>query len=185
MLPLGAVSAAARATAPAVPRVELPAAWAWRPLPLSAAEAGLNRRHGAQVMRKGVFTAPAVDAESIANVDPAAVTGSLLVVYGASWRAHHPPEVCLAAQGAHIDAVAEIETPFRHRRLRIDGGRRRAAYWFQSPLGTTSSLLERIFAELIGRERRWMLVTALVDGDDAAVETIASAIHLALTKAVP
>jgi exosortase O len=94
-------------------------------------------------------------------------SGSLLVMSGGSFRVQHAPEVCLAAAGHSVDEIHEPAAsdpiPCRYRWLVLDGGRRSAVYWFQSPTLTTPRLLERAVAEVSGRQRAWALVSILFD----------------------
>jgi hypothetical protein len=65
-----------------------------------------------------------------------------------------------------VDGVtpAEVEAGFPVRVVGIDGGRSAAIYWFQSRSAVTGALLERTLAEVTGRERRWALVSVLLEG---------------------
>jgi exosortase O len=129
----------------------LPAALAAVSEPLSGAEAGLYGRHGAAAGKWRL---------SWQGHDV-----SLLVVHASSWRAHHPPEQCLRAAGVTVDAdiPLQLRPDFAVRWLQVEGGRAAEAYWFQSPGGQVNDLLSRVAADWSGRERRWALITVMVD----------------------
>jgi len=91
--------------------------------------------------------------------------GSLLIVYGESWRAHHAPELCLAAHGYKVTSLKSVDLSanLSLNAVDIDGGEHSAFYWFQSRLGTTSSLLERFQRDIVSRDKHWVLVSVLLD----------------------
>ncbi len=74
-----------------------------------------------------------------------------------------------------------MRAPFELRWLSLGSGRR-AAYWYQSPAGTSSGLLRRTWADLVGSERRWAMVTVVYDGPVHPDE--AAPLHTRLAAAV-
>jgi exosortase O len=121
------------------------------PLPLTDAEQGLFRRFAGALPDKRRF-------------DWNGHRGTLLVAYSASFRAHHPPEICMASAGIHVDAITDVaDGRDRFRFASLDGGTRSALYWYQSPSGTRADILDRALAEISGRERRWVQVSLLLD----------------------
>jgi len=158
------------------PTLALPAALGSQPLPLTTAESDLFRRHGGVAEKRRVRLG---DREA-----------TVLAVFSRSFRAHHPPEVCLAGAGVHVDHLGDVALgPDAGVRLAsLDGGRRAAVYWYQSPTRTTGDLLARIADEIAGRERRWAQISILVDGplslavpeDRALVDAIRAAAAHAL-----
>ena len=151
----------------AVPRFALPSGLLGTPLPLAPAESGLFGRHALTLEKR--------------RFQSGDLSGALLVVFARDWRAHHPPEVCLAAAGARIDGVAEVHAPFALRWLSL-GAERRAAYWYQSPAGTSAGLLARTWADLVGREHRWAMVTVVYDAPLRPAD--AADLHTRLAAAV-
>jgi exosortase O len=122
-----------------------------RSLPLSAAESDLFRRWGGSADKRRFRFGP--------------IRGSMLAVYSRSFRAHHPPEVCLAGSGVHIEGLRAVSLGGADtvRVASADGGRRTALYWFQSPTRTTGDLAARVWADVSGEERRWVQVSLLLD----------------------
>lgn len=138
------------------------------PLPLTAAERDLFGRHGGRAVKRR-FTWDGL-------------SGALLVVQATSWRAHHPPEVCLAGAGLRVEAIAPRTHPFPLRWITLDG--RRAAYWFQAPGQTTDDLLRRTWAEVGRGARRWAMVSLVFDAPiaPARVEPLHRAVHAAVDR---
>lgn len=95
--------------------------------------------------------------------------GSILLVTGTSWRAHHRPERCFEVYGLTVEsartALAGPDFPLQLLLLG-DGkgsGLYTAAYWFQSADLVTEDYATRIWADLAPRRRPWVLVTVLLD----------------------
>jgi exosortase O len=130
-----------------------PAEFHTSPLALTPAEEGLLGQHGGGHAKKVRF-------------DWRGVTGSLLLAPTASWRSHHPPEQCLVSSGLVLDSLAprEFAPGLTAQVLSLDHGSRAAAYWFQSATTTTPLLLERIRAQALGGQNRWVMVSVLLDG---------------------
>lgn len=139
------------ATRPAIDvSLELP--FAIETIALTEPEAGLLERVGESAMRKIHF-------------DNGALSGTALVLATERWRAHHPPEICLASAGAKIGPLREL-TLGEHRRARlisIDGGARTALYFYASGGETTGDIVERIYADVFTGDRRWVMVSILID----------------------
>jgi exosortase O len=169
-------------TRPAMPTQlatpQLPGELALEELALTEGEQSLYFQHGGVLARKWRFTQGDPDKKR---------TGSLLFVMSRSFRAHHPPEVCLAASGLRVDGMRRVHvgattaTPFTVRLLGIESGARAAFYWFQSRHQTTDSLLIRTFDDLRPRRRPWMLVAVLFDGpqdaQDATLQALLASLH--------
>lgn len=137
--------------------------------------------------------------------------GSLIVVHAptlTAFRAHHPPEVCLLAEGLQIVQAAPVSVGPQAlaRRLLLQEreasgfaaeaparqlAHRTGIYWFQSAESTTPDILLRIVRQL-GSRRPWVLVTLLSDERpstlsaheiqraDASFQRVASSIHAAI-----
>jgi exosortase O len=117
------------------------------------------------------------------------LSGSLLLSLSPSWRGHHNPEHCLAGNGRRVSASHTLlaAPDFPLRTATLDDGQSTAAYWFQAPTRTTDEIASRIWADLTGRESRWMLVSVVFDGsvDPSAPQPRAflTLIHTAVTAA--
>ncbi|MFO0574725.1 MAG: exosortase O [Polyangia bacterium] len=169
------------------PRITLPAELAPRSVPLDEGEVSLFSRFGAR-------------AEKWRIADPRGrLGGSLLMVSASSVRAQHPPELCLVAHGLKIQSVQTVEllpgAPMRLLQTQApappssnggDGGRYTAVNWFQAREKTVDSFLGRIGVTLLGRERRWVLVSLLLDRrvapDDPALQSLVAALHQAIAQ---
>jgi exosortase O len=92
-------------------------------------------------------------------------TGTLLVVLTETFRAHHLPLRCIEAAGLEIESrtteLLDPRRPISRVVLRGHGGD--AAYWFQSASATTDDYSARVWADVSGVERRWILVSVLLD----------------------
>jgi exosortase O len=80
--------------------------------------------------------------------------GTFIIVISSSFRAHHAPEICMAAQGHTVELVA----PGQYTIDRAQTG----VYWFQSPTQRTTTLLGRALADLTTHEP-WALVSVVFD----------------------
>ena len=94
------------------------------------------------------------------------MSGSLLVVETETFRAHHLPDRCLTGAGLTIeDRQTELVEPgFPLKRIAFRGHSGSAAYWFQSPTQITEDYSARVWADLFGGERQWVLVSVLFEG---------------------
>lgn len=156
-------------------QLQLPGDFTLDELPLTAGEQSLYFQRGGVLARKWHFA-------------QGPHSGSLLLVMSRSFRAHHPPEVCLAASGLRVDDMRRVhilgEAPFTVRMLGIESGARAAFYWFQSRERTTDSLLFRTLDDIRHRRQPWVLVAVLFDGpqdgDGASVQALLRRLHLAV-----
>jgi exosortase O len=107
---------------------------------------------------------PAVSAQKL-RFQQGSMTGSLLLVHSPTWRAHHTPEACLLGSGYTLDGMVQrqFSETLAGRWISLNGGTHSAAYWFQSPQGTTDDFLTRLWAEVTRRESSWTLVSILFD----------------------
>lgn len=117
------------------------------------------------------------------------IRGSMLLVYSDSWRAHHPPELCLQGAGLTIGESSTylVRPDFPLRTLEIDEGERSAAYWFQSSDRATDDFSSRTWSG-IREDDGWVLVSVLLDGprDPAqpAVRSLYEALHAAVGESL-
>ncbi len=110
----------------------------------------------------------------------AGTTGSLLVVQSNNWRAHHAPELCLLAQGAHIEQQTRIATVNgSYRVVTLQGGAQAAITWFQSDARVVPDLGTRLWAQLWHPQQRWSLVTLVVEGpaSNSTIQNLHQAVH--------
>ena len=93
------------------------------------------------------------------------VTGQVVFVAANSWRQQHPPELCLQMSGHVIVGSRDITITDNHqaRILYMDGSKRIAIYWYQSPSSSSPSLWNRVFADWTGRQAPWLLVSILLE----------------------
>jgi exosortase O len=167
-----------QAAEPGTPAVALPASLQPQDLPLTAAERTLLQRFGAGA-KKWRFR-------------HGEISGSLIVVAATSWRAQHPPELCLSAAGLRIEGIEVGSTPgFPVRRLRLRGvgGPQTGLYWFQSRSRTTADFLTRALLPLgaAGRDERWVMVSVLLDRADdnpRRADGLLGAVHQAVAAAL-
>lgn len=161
----------------------LPADLTVAPLEMTPGEQALIFDHDGVLARKWQFQSRSTPA----------LTGSFLIVESRSFRAHHAPEVCLAAGGLKVSDMRRAELPgpppFPLRVINAtspdSSGRRTAVYWFQSRHETSDSLLVRTLSTFsLDRGRRqasWALVTVLfdspADATDAATQALLTAVH--------
>lgn len=114
--------------------------------------------------------------------------GSLLVVQSNNWRAHHAPELCLLAQGAHIEQ--QTRTATRHgdyRVVTLQAGAQTAITWFQSDTQVVPDLGARLWSQLLHPQQHWSLVTLVVDGPapDTLVQDLHRAVHAVVAASHP
>jgi exosortase O len=148
--PASTRAAAAADETPAAPAIALE--MKTTPLTLTDAERGLLGRVGGSTAEKLAF-------------DNGTLAGTAVFIATDRFRAHHPPEICLASAGARIDVLEDLSFgPNRDARLAtLDRGARTALYFYQSGEHTTGDMLERLRRDLLGGERRWVLVSILID----------------------
>lgn len=110
--------------------------------------------------------------------------GSFLVVAARSWRAHHPPEQCLAGAGLDLAGIGTrlVAAGFPVRVVDVAGEGSRASYWYQSLTHKTDDHAARVWDGLRG-DREWLMISILLDrpADFAAPDV--KALHLALGAA--
>ncbi len=103
------------------------------------------------------------------RISHADLTGSMMAAYSRTWRAHHNPEHCLAANGHRVGRrVSTLVAPDFSVRMVEVGAARTAFYWLQSPRRTTDDIGARIWADVAAGEDRWVLVSILLDRPPAA-----------------
>ncbi len=144
-----------------------PAALHTEPVPMSATERDLVLGRGATVAEKHRFNFHGM-------------RGSLLVVQSLDWRAHHAPELCLLAQGAHLEQQTQINTPNgAFRLLTMQAGSQTALTWFQSDARVLPDLGARWWSQLRNPHEKWSLITIVVDGavSASAAHDLHHAVH--------
>ncbi len=129
-----------------------PAEFALSPLPFSPVEQDLVLGHHAIVAEKF-------------NFERQGVHGSLMVVASDDWRAQHAPELCLLAQGAHIENVQRVATPDgAFRVVALQAGAQTAITWFQAGQRVSPDIAARLWSQLFNPREQWALVTLVLDG---------------------
>jgi exosortase O len=115
------------------------------------------------------------------------ITGSLILVASPTWQAHHAPELCLTASGYRIESmVGQALTPkVTGRWLELDGGKKTAAYWFQSATRTTDDFFVRFRGEIFRTDPSWTLVSIVFDQphspDEIPIKSFLNLVHDTLT----
>ena len=182
---VGSVSAVAAAAfisgapvraVPPAPPVVLPTGMQTAPAALVPAERALARSFAGGRIEKVRF-------------DHGGVQGQLIMLQAKTWRAQHPPELCLRMAGHRLTGAYEQDVGPAHRVrvLEIDEGRRLAAYWYQSRRTASPDLWTKVWSTWSGRDTDWVLVSFLFDaGDSSAVlstDTLA-VVHRAVDRVV-
>jgi exosortase O len=162
---------------------ELPADLSADPLPLQPEEIEWLTRDGAEAASRFRFQW---------HGEGEAVSGSVIFISSATWRAHHNPERCLMLYGLSLDDshthLVRDDFPVRYTALGANQGDGRSlrsgTYWFQSARRTTDDYATRIWADVAPQRDRWVLVSVLFDDvydpHDADVETFYVALHNAV-----
>jgi len=95
------------------------------------------------------------------------LSGSCLLVRSSDWHGHHPPDLCLQGNGFKIEKpetkMAEKDFPIHL--LDLKDTEQTSCYWFQSPDFITQDHAERVWTEVRGAERNWIMVSILFDAD--------------------
>ena len=96
------------------------------------------------------------------------ITGSMILVPSATWRAQHRPERCLEVLGWQINnsRAVLIAPDFPVRSVTVNqraGSSLSATYWFQSATRVTDDYGTRMWADLTPQRERWVLVSVLFD----------------------
>ncbi|MGD1920241.1 MAG: exosortase O [Pleurocapsa sp.] len=96
------------------------------------------------------------------------LSGSMLLVASSNWQTHHPPELCFLGNGFKIDNMESklIDDSINARWLSLQDGELSATYWFQSNRSTTDDFIERIVDYVAHRNKTWVLVSILFDGNE-------------------
>ena len=121
--------------------------------------------------------------------DHEGVQGQLILMQADTWRAQHPPEVCLRMAGHRITGAKDVALgrSLRVRLLEIDGGRRLAAYWYQSRRSASPDLWSKVRSTWFGEDLAWVMVSFLFDSGDSSARlprpTLA-AVHAAVGDAL-
>jgi exosortase O len=125
------------------------------------------------------------------------LSGSLILVPAATWRAHHRPERCFQVSGLAVkDSSTQLAAPgfpLRSVSLRYGAGQGAgqllsAAYWYQSATQTTDDAGTRIWSDLSPDRTRWVLVTILfdhpLDPQDPDLQSFYLALHTTVAQAL-
>lgn len=104
--------------------------------------------------------------------------GSILIIKSGGWRSHHNPEYCIKAGGnkiMHISTV-RLNDATSLKWLKVNEASS-ACYWFQGPDGSTDDFSTRIWAEILGKQNDWLLVSVVFNNEtefdnDSVQETL-------------
>ena len=159
------------------PAWEFPAGLVTQRMSLTPVEVGWLTREGAESAERRRF-------------EWRGLTGSVMLITSATWRAQHRPERCFEVYGLSLEdsrtTLVAPDFPVRFVSLGNDDGRSllSATYWFQSASQTTDDYATRMWADLAPERERWVLVTILFDGvvDPHAADL--QALYVALHGAV-
>lgn len=156
------------------PQWNFPPALQTQPLPLKTDELAWLTRDGAEAAARFRFAWQGI-------------SGSMILVTSATWRAHHRPERCFEVYGLTLDTsqpqLVHEKFPVRAVTLRDpkSDARLSAAYWFQSAARTTDDYGTRIWADTAAPAERWVLVSILFDenvnANDARVRELYASLH--------
>jgi exosortase O len=97
---------------------------------------------------------------------PTPTAGTAVFVASRTWRAQHPPRMCLEAGGATLDGEQGLwldDAPVRFANVTRDGSAATALWWFQSGDQITDDATERMWAGL-GSNQPWIMVSVVLDG---------------------
>jgi exosortase O len=163
--------------AQAPPTWQFPAGLVTEPMPLKPDEIAWLTRDGAESAERRRF-------------EWRGLTGSMILITSATWRAHHRPERCFEVYGLSLeDSHSYLVKPnFPLRFVSLGDGDHHnllaATYWFQSAGRTTDDYGSRIWADLASRRERWVLVSILFDGTPDPQAERVQTFYLALHEAV-
>ena len=121
--------------------------------------------------------------------DHQGVRGQLILLQARSWRAQHPPELCLTMAGHRITSASDVvlQPDHRVRALSIDGGRRLAVYWYQNQRIASPNLWAKVQAMWFGQNAAWVMVSFLFDAGPSSTvlpEATIAAVHDAVQHAL-
>jgi exosortase O len=122
------------------------------------------------------------------------VSGSMILITSRTWRAHHRPERCFEVYGLSLEeSRPHLVTPrFPLRLVSLGDGQAHqlflASYWFQSATQTTDDYATRIWADIVPRRQRWVLVSILFDSIEdptqPGIETFYRVLHQAVADSL-
>ncbi|MDX2244519.1 MAG: exosortase O [Leptolyngbyaceae cyanobacterium bins.302] len=163
------------APAPNLANLSLPSAINTTSIPLTPVEQEFFADYPGSVAHKVQFEA-------------GEITGSWLLVYAPTWRAHHAPELCLMGTGYRVNRIEsqQLSDTIAGRWLSLNEGQNSAAYWFQSSQQTTGDFLTRLWGEVTRRERNWVMVSVLFDQPHTAqepdIQTLLNTLHHSIDR---
>jgi exosortase O len=159
---------------------ELPPGLVAEPLPLQPEEVEWLTHDGAESASRFRFEWRGGDAT---------LSGSVIFISSATWRAHHNPERCLMLYGLSLDDshthLVRADFPVRTISLGANQGDghslQSGTYWFQSSRRITDDYATRIWADVAPEREQWVLVSILfddvLDPHDADVKAFYLALH--------
>lgn len=162
---------------------ELPPGLGAEPLPLQPEEVEWLTHDGAEAASRFRFEWRGRDET---------LTGSVILISGTTWRAHHNPERCLMLYGLSLDDshshLVRDDFPVRYISLGSNQGGdhslKSGTYWFQSAGRTTDDYATRIWADVALERDRWVLVSVLFDDVHDPHDTDVEALYISLHDTV-
>lgn len=159
------------------PHFDFPANLITQPMPLKPDEIEWLTREGAESAQRWSF-------------EWRSLSGSMMFITSATWRAHHRPERCFEVFGLSLnDSRTQLVAPDFPVRLVALGDQHgqdvlTATYWFQSATRITDDYGSRMWSDLAPQRERWILVTILFDRVVDPNATDVHALYLALRDTV-
>ncbi len=133
-------------------KLQLPSSFSLKPVPLTKLESAfLHKSRGDKAVKK--------------KFKWNNLTGTMLIALNHNWRNHHSPEDCLKGEGLTTKRSATVlmNSTFPVKTLTFEHRNLAASYWFQSPSSTTDDFSSRVWAQVMGKEKTWILVSILFD----------------------
>ncbi len=95
------------------------------------------------------------------------LSGSFLMAGKGNWKSHHLPRLCIQASGHSIknEHTYLLDSSFPVRWLDLMEAQYTACYWFQHESRITEDYADRIWAEISGTSKGWVMVSLLFKGN--------------------
>lgn len=89
--------------------------------------------------------------------------GTFLLVFNGSFRGHHHPEVCMQGSGYSLGHAATllIKPDFPVKTVAVNNDSLTATYWFQASGEITEDYSSRVWQEVLGRQKKWVMISIL------------------------
>jgi len=109
-------------------------------------------------------------------------TGSILVVQSLDFNMFHAPELCMAANGVHVDKTQTVfHDHQRYRVMSLNQGTTTGLYWLQSNRETTDNFIQRYLDYIVSHKKNWRMVSIVLnkkyDGENLSLEELMNTIY--------